>query len=199
MRDFLDALIDVEEHDEEHQRDAERDLRPDAEAEPQREDRRQHDARQRIGHLHIGIEHRGDPRLAREPEADHDAAERADHESQDRFPQRDRQMLPDHAASEPVDDLAADIDRIGKEERRQQHMRRTPARWRAIATARARRRRPATDRREASSATSAINLSLLNPSVVPAFAGTTCHIAAITASRTCRSGRSRSWRGRPAP
>ena len=29
-RDFLDALIDVEEHDEEHQRDAERHLRPDA-------------------------------------------------------------------------------------------------------------------------------------------------------------------------
>jgi len=29
-RDFLDALIDVEEHDEEHQRDAERDLGPDA-------------------------------------------------------------------------------------------------------------------------------------------------------------------------
>ena len=57
---LLDALIDVEEHDEEHQRDAERHLRGDAEAEPEREDRREHHARQRIDHLHIGIEHRGD-------------------------------------------------------------------------------------------------------------------------------------------
>ena len=68
--DFLDALIDVEEHDEEHQRDAERDLRPDAEAEPEREDRRQHHARQRVDHLDVRIEHRGGARLAREPEAD---------------------------------------------------------------------------------------------------------------------------------
>src|SRR5258707_6429330 len=30
-------------------------------------------------------------------------------------------MLPDHAGCEPVEDLAADVDRIGKEERRQQH------------------------------------------------------------------------------
>ena len=32
---FLDALIDIEEHDEEHERDTERDLRPDAEPGPQ--------------------------------------------------------------------------------------------------------------------------------------------------------------------
>src|SRR4029077_15429916 len=54
--DFLDALIDVEEHDEEHQRDAERDLRPDPETEPKREDRRQHDPRQRVDHLDVRIE-----------------------------------------------------------------------------------------------------------------------------------------------
>jgi len=118
--DFLDALVDVEEHDEEHQRHAERDLGPDAEAEPQRKDRRQHHARQRIGHLDIGIEHRGNPRLACEPEADRHAADRADGEGEYRFPQRDQKMFPDHATGEPVDDLAADIDRIGKEERRQQ-------------------------------------------------------------------------------
>ena len=57
---FLDALIDVEEHDEEHQRDAERDFRRDAEPEPEREDRRQHDARQRVDHLHVRVEHRID-------------------------------------------------------------------------------------------------------------------------------------------
>jgi hypothetical protein len=101
---------------EEHQRDAERDLRPDAEPKPQREDRRQHDPRQRIEHLHIGVEYRGDQRLTREPEADHHAAQRADHKGQDRLPQRDQKMLPDHAGPEPIKDLAADIDRIGEEE-----------------------------------------------------------------------------------
>ncbi len=55
-------------------------------------------------------------------------------------------MLPDHAAHEPVDDLAADIDRIGKEERRKPACGRTPARWRATATAPAPRRRPEADR-----------------------------------------------------
>src|ERR1700704_6440135 len=30
-------------------------------------------------------------------------------------------MLPDHPAREPVEDLAADVHRVGKEERRQQH------------------------------------------------------------------------------
>src|SRR5260370_7392062 len=30
-------------------------------------------------------------------------------------------MVPDHAGCETVEDLAADVDRIGKEERRQQH------------------------------------------------------------------------------
>jgi hypothetical protein len=29
-------------------------------------------------------------------------------------------VLPDHAASEPIDDLATDVDRIREEERRQQ-------------------------------------------------------------------------------
>src|SRR5216684_2941339 len=80
--DLLDALIDVEEHDEEHQRDAERDLRPDAKAKPQREDGRQNDARQRVGHLDVGIEYRGNPGLAREPETDGDPGNRADRESE---------------------------------------------------------------------------------------------------------------------
>src|SRR5665647_3033347 len=115
--DFLDALIDVEEHDEEHQRDAERHLRPDAKAEPEREDRRQHHARQRVDHLHIGIEHRGGARLAREPEADQHAAARSDRKRQQRLDQRHPQMLPDHAGDEPVDDLAGDIQRVGKEKR----------------------------------------------------------------------------------
>ena len=88
--DLLDALVDVEEHDEEHQRDAKRDLGPDAKPEPEREDRRENDAWQRICHFDIGVEDRGDERLAREPEADEDAAERADRERQNGFPQRDR-------------------------------------------------------------------------------------------------------------
>ena len=141
--DFLDALIDVEEHDEEHQRDAERDLRPDAEPEPQREDRRQHHARQRVGHLHIGIEHRGDPRLAREPEADHHAAERADREGENRLPQRDRQMLPDHAAGRTSRRSGCRHRPDWKRRTAAAACGRTPARWRATATARARRRRPA--------------------------------------------------------
>ena len=119
--DFLDALIDVEEDDEEHQRDAERHLRPYAQPEPQREDWRQDDARQRVCHLHIGIEDCRYPRLARKPKPEQYAAKRADHESQDRFPQRDRQMFPDRAGDEPGYDLCTDIDRIGKEERRQYH------------------------------------------------------------------------------
>ncbi len=61
---FLDALIDIEEHDEKDERHAERDLGPDAEAEPQHEDRGQNDARQGIRRLHIGVEDRGDARLA---------------------------------------------------------------------------------------------------------------------------------------
>ena len=95
--DFLHALIDVEEHNEEHERDAERDLRPDAEAEPEREDRRQHHARQRVDHLYIRIEHRGDARLAREPEADQHAADRSEHKGEDRLDQRHPEMFPDHA------------------------------------------------------------------------------------------------------
>jgi hypothetical protein len=117
--DFSHTLIDIEEHDEEHQRHAERDLGPDAQPEPQREDRRKHDARQRIGHLDVGIEHRSDGRLAREPEAEQNTAQRSDRESKDRFPQGDRQMFPDHAARKPHDDLAADVDGVRKEERRQ--------------------------------------------------------------------------------
>src|SRR6266853_5170 len=69
----------------------------------------------------VEIGYRGDARLAREPEADHDAAKRADRERENRLPQGDQQMFPDHAASKPVEDLAADVHRIGKEERRQQH------------------------------------------------------------------------------
>ena len=133
--DFLDALIDVEEHDEEHQRDAERDLRPDAEAEPQREDRRQHDARQRVGHLHIGIEYRGDARLAREPEADRDAAERADRERQDRLPQRDQQ---DASRSRRWRTSRRSGCRHRPDWKRRTAAAacgRTPARWRATATA----------------------------------------------------------------
>src|SRR5581483_8610591 len=93
--DLLDALVDVEEHDEKHQAHAERDLGPDAEPEPQREDRPKHDTRQRVGHLDIGIEYGSDARLAREPKADQDAAERADDEGEDGLPQRDQEMLPD--------------------------------------------------------------------------------------------------------
>ena len=118
---FLHALIDVEEHDEEHQRDAERDLRGDAEPEPEREDRRQHDARQRVDHLHVRVEHRVDRRLAGEPEADQHAAERADHEGEDRLDQRDPQMLPDRALDEPFDHARRDVARRREEERRQQH------------------------------------------------------------------------------
>ena len=108
---LLDALIDVEEHDEEHERDAERDLRPDAEPEPQREDRRQHDARQRVDHLDVRIEHRGDARLLGEPEADQHAGDRADDEGEHRLDQRDPEMLPDRAVGEPFDDARRDIDR----------------------------------------------------------------------------------------
>ena len=49
-----------------------------------------------------------------------DAAERADDEGEHRLLQRDPQMLPDHAADEPIDDLRGDVDRIREEERRQQ-------------------------------------------------------------------------------
>jgi hypothetical protein len=69
------------------------DLRPDAEAEPQREDRRQHDARQRVGHLEVGVEHRRHERLSREPEAEDDAAAGADDEGEDGLGQRDAEML----------------------------------------------------------------------------------------------------------
>jgi len=62
-------------------------------AEPQRENRRKNDARQRVGHLHIGIDIAADPGWRREPEADGDPGNRADRESEDRFPQRDRQMF----------------------------------------------------------------------------------------------------------
>jgi hypothetical protein len=99
---------------------SEENIHDSAEAEPQRKDRRQHDARQRVDHLHIGIEHGRHARLAREPEADRDAGDRADREGEDRFRQRNQQVFPDHAAGEPGDNLAADVHRIGEEERRQQ-------------------------------------------------------------------------------
>jgi hypothetical protein len=115
----LHALIDIEEHHEEHQGDAERDLGPDAEPEPQREDRRQHHTRQRIHHLDVGIEDRGDGLLAREPESDQRARQRADHECQHRFRQRYQQMPPDGAFDQPFGDAVEDIDRRREEKRRQ--------------------------------------------------------------------------------
>ena len=70
--------------------------------------------------FHVRIEHRGGPRLAREPETDQHASDRADHEGEDQLDQCHPKMLPDHAAREPGDDLFRHVNRIGKEERRQQ-------------------------------------------------------------------------------
>src|SRR5215467_1819861 len=106
-------------HDEEHERDPERDLRPDAEAEPEREDRRQHDPRQRINHLDVGIEDRRHQRLLREPEADQDSGNRADDEGEHGFDERDPQMLPDRALGEPFDDARRDIRWSREKERRE--------------------------------------------------------------------------------
>ena len=50
--------------------------------EPQHEDRRQHHARQGVEHLDVGIEDRRQERLARQPEAEHDAGGGADDEGQ---------------------------------------------------------------------------------------------------------------------
>ena len=99
--------------------DAQRDLRPDAETEPKREDRRQHHARKCIYRFHVGIEHCSRPRLPRKPESDQHATNRADHECEDRFDQCDPEMFPNDAAREPSDDLFCDVNRIGKEEWRQ--------------------------------------------------------------------------------
>jgi len=82
LADFLHALVD----DEEYERDAKRNLRPDSEAEPEREDRGQHDPRQRVSHLHVGIKHRRNCRPARTPEADQDARCRTQHKGKDGLP-----------------------------------------------------------------------------------------------------------------
>src|SRR5581483_6218859 len=74
-------------------------------------------ARQRIRHLHIRIEHRRNPRLAREPKANKHAADRADDEGVDRLLQRHPQVPPDGAFDEPFDDLRGDVFRLGEEKR----------------------------------------------------------------------------------
>src|SRR5262249_38342141 len=116
---LLHALIDVEENDEEYERDAERHLRPDAQPEPEREDRRQHDPRQRVDHLYVGIEDRRHARLLREPEADQDAGDRTDDEGEHGLDERDPQMLPDRALDEAFDDARREVGRSREEERRQ--------------------------------------------------------------------------------
>ena len=176
------ALIDVEEHDEEHQRHAERDLGPDAEPEPQREDRRQHHAWQRVDHLDVGIEHRGEEGVAREPEADQHAADPADHKGEDRFPQRDErcfQITPveNHFKTWLPTSIGLEKKNGGN------RIRPNTGTVGGRATSPARRRRPAIAVRGARSSTRSRS----------------SHVRTVTAWRRCRPGWSHPWRDRPAP
>ena len=120
LRHLAHALIDIEEDDEEHQRHAQPDLRPDAKPEPERENRRQHHARQRVHHLHIGVEHRGHERFAREPEPHHDTQARPDAEGEHRLDQRDPEMAVDRTIRKHLPDPRDDIERRREEEVRHQ-------------------------------------------------------------------------------
>jgi len=93
--DFLDALVDVEEHDEEHQRDTQRHLRAHAQAEPHCEDGRQDDARHGVERFDVGLQDgRGHGREGK-PQAATQATNGPDGECQHRLGQGDPEVAVD--------------------------------------------------------------------------------------------------------
>ena len=89
----------------------------DAEPEPQHEQRRQRDLGQRVERVEIGVEQPAGERRDAEPDAEHDAADRADEEAHARWrrpsPRCARKIEP---SSVQPQQPRADVDRIGDEE-----------------------------------------------------------------------------------
>ena len=93
--DAAHPLERVEEHHEEHQHGGQQHLRRQSQPEPHHEDRAEHDARQGVDDLDVRPGHVGQERDLAQQHADHDPADHAAGEAEQRLLQRDPDLQPE--------------------------------------------------------------------------------------------------------